>query len=411
MLEKQLERLLAGSDPDEIVRALPGLISDRPAKIRIERYVGSQLLSSDRALRHSAAVALYALTHSDLGGSSTAEKHRIASIEPETFERLICAVAVEPSAAVRAEQLWAMVAQSFEGALSVYARLVARLIEAALSATSFGISMETLERLTYGYEQIKRRAPVEDMLENPVPARRDLIGYAATGLPFLSGDPANPVVVLVYNFSLSAWLPPGGHFDPGDTSIPDQTLVRKVREETGADCEILWEGREFSANGASSVRPTPSFVLFEDLRAMNRLPTEVHAFHYDLNYICRIPTESIDKLGSGKLPTIKVPMGSVAAAGTSDRRSRIEALVKEQAPEGTGQQIPPDAVERILISLGILGRHLNPRRRERALDWISKLLEPRREVRSFGQLLRVRVPETTSEPERFLGTSVILHAR
>lgn len=213
--------------------------------------------------------------------------------------------------------------------------------------------------------------------------------------------------MLVYNFSLNAWLPPGGHFDPSDISIPDETLVTKIREETGAHCEILWEGYEFSANSASSVRPTPSFTLFEDLRAMSRSPTEVHAFHYDLNYICRIPREFTGKLGTGKLPTIQVPMRPVAAAEDSDRRSRIAALVREHAPEGTGLQIPPDAVERILISLGILGRHLNPRRRERALDWITKISQPRGEVRSPGQLWCARLTAgATRGPERFLKTEL-----
>lgn len=174
MLEQLVERLLAGSDADEIVRALPGLTTDRAAKIQVEHYVASRLLSSDRALRHSSAVALYALTLSDLGGVSTAEKLRNASIEPETFERLLCAVTVESNAAVRAEQLWALVAQSFEGALSGYARLVARLIEAAFSAPSFPVSMETMERLTYGYEQIKRLATVGEMRETPVPVGRVL---------------------------------------------------------------------------------------------------------------------------------------------------------------------------------------------------------------------------------------------
>ncbi len=38
-------------------------------------------------------------------------------------------------------------------------------------------------------------------------------------------------VLLVHHGKLGKWLPPGGHVEPGE--VPDDALVREIREETG----------------------------------------------------------------------------------------------------------------------------------------------------------------------------------
>ncbi len=44
-------------------------------------------------------------------------------------------------------------------------------------------------------------------------------------------------VLLLWNKTLQAWIPVGGHIDPGET--PDEAVKREVSEETGFDFEFL----------------------------------------------------------------------------------------------------------------------------------------------------------------------------
>ncbi|MBI2546037.1 NUDIX domain-containing protein [Candidatus Woesearchaeota archaeon] len=44
-------------------------------------------------------------------------------------------------------------------------------------------------------------------------------------------------VLLIHHRKLDLWLPPGGHIEPNE--IPDDAVIREIKEETGLDVEIL----------------------------------------------------------------------------------------------------------------------------------------------------------------------------
>ena len=43
--------------------------------------------------------------------------------------------------------------------------------------------------------------------------------------------------LLLWHNKVEAWLPPGGHIDPGE--LPEEAAVREVAEETGLRVELL----------------------------------------------------------------------------------------------------------------------------------------------------------------------------
>ena len=253
-LRHALEQALSSDDPDVIVRTIREHVgSSHGLKNEAESVLVAHLLSEEKRQRINAAIGLYALTHIKL-----TEPTGRASIGSDTFEKLLAAAVVEADPVVRADQLWALGSQDFNGPLSHYASIVARLIEAIFFTTA-PVSKETLDRLLYVYEKIRRQCPSIALLKEPKPKERSLLGYAVTGLPFILDDLNNPEVVLVFNYNLGAWLPPGGHFNPGIDEIPTERLVAKIREETGARCTVMWESRRFSkGSGEIAILPSPS---------------------------------------------------------------------------------------------------------------------------------------------------------
>lgn len=367
-IKEKVEAVLKIGDHGTIAREIPSIIdAENQAKESIEQILVSHLLDTQPPMRMSAAIGLYAMTHAHMGGATIEDNIQRASIRPESLEALVAAVLVETNFKIKFEQLWALSVQSFKGELAKYAGLLGRIIEATLSSNS-PAPQEMLERLNYAYEKLKRERPDLLLRKQAEIKKRELIGYAATGIPFILTDRKNPEVVLVYNYNLEAWLPPGGHFEPGEGEVPDDILVKKIAEETGANCKAVWEARSFDSplDDTISVLPTPSFVLFEDLRAMKNGSPEIHTHHYDLNYICQVTSDSIDKIGQGKLRAIRVPLGQVLKAKANEYKQIIQKSILEQAkPTGMAHTVPDNVVERILISLGILREHLMPGKRER----------------------------------------------
>lgn len=97
--------------------------------------------------------------------------------------------------------------------------------------------------------------------------------FVATGFVVRDGK-----TLLVLHKKLKMWLPPGGHIDEGE--LPEEALLREIREETGLEAEIL-----------SPVRtPGPSEPGVRYLRIPNHVQLEDipnHPQHIDLIYFCR----------------------------------------------------------------------------------------------------------------------------
>ncbi|MFA5405754.1 MAG: NUDIX domain-containing protein [Candidatus Nanoarchaeia archaeon] len=54
-------------------------------------------------------------------------------------------------------------------------------------------------------------------------------------------------ILLIHHAKLDKWLPVGGHMEPDE--VPDQTVLREIKEETNLDVEII--------SGGTSQHPLP----------------------------------------------------------------------------------------------------------------------------------------------------------
>jgi 8-oxo-dGTP pyrophosphatase MutT (NUDIX family) len=107
--------------------------------------------------------------------------------------------------------------------------------------------------------------------------------FVATGYVVKDGK-----TLLLFHKKLGMWLPPGGHIDEGE--LPDEAVLREIKEETGLNAVILSPKREprHREKGVLFLHQ-PSHVQLEDI------PN--HPQHIDLIYFCRA-TDGPEKISA-----------------------------------------------------------------------------------------------------------------
>jgi 8-oxo-dGTP pyrophosphatase MutT (NUDIX family) len=99
--------------------------------------------------------------------------------------------------------------------------------------------------------------------------------FTATGF-VVRGD----ATLLHWHQRLGQWMPPGGHIEPDED--PVQAVLREIREEAGAEAELL-PSREPLPFASPGQLPPPYTILVEEIDG----PGEPHQ-HIDLIYFCRL---------------------------------------------------------------------------------------------------------------------------
>jgi 8-oxo-dGTP diphosphatase len=85
--------------------------------------------------------------------------------------------------------------------------------------------------------------------------------------------------LLLWHRRLRAWMPPGGHVEPGED--PQEALLREIREETGLEATIVSSHRPLPFDYPAQL-PPPYTILVEN----SAEPGGPHQ-HIDLIYFCR----------------------------------------------------------------------------------------------------------------------------
>ena len=90
-------------------------------------------------------------------------------------------------------------------------------------------------------------------------------------------------VLLVDHKKLGVWIYPGGHVE--DNEMPDQTIIREVKEETGLDVQIIGKKDESLSDCKADVSSLciPYAILCELIGGDH--------YHNDMIYLCRIINE------------------------------------------------------------------------------------------------------------------------
>lgn len=125
---------------------------------------------------------------------------------------------------------------------------------------------------------------------NPNVARFSAYGVQNSLLPAVLNIPnhftASAVVIwadhilLVHHKRLSAWVPPGGHIEPGE--LPHQAAMRETFEETGVAVQVLSEEMPVTGHSQAFFLPQPICT-----HAVFAVEKGVDYYHLDLAYLCR----------------------------------------------------------------------------------------------------------------------------
>ena len=105
------------------------------------------------------------------------------------------------------------------------------------------------------------------------------VEFVATGMVVDGGK-----LLLAHHKKLELWLPPGGHIEKNE--LPNECVVREVKEETGFDVEIVREPHQRTSKYALPM-PIPDWMQLEDILGTH--------WHFDLVYICGIRGGSLKK--------------------------------------------------------------------------------------------------------------------
>ncbi|MCW6160140.1 MAG: NUDIX domain-containing protein [Candidatus Micrarchaeales archaeon] len=105
------------------------------------------------------------------------------------------------------------------------------------------------------------------------------VELTATGIVVNGGK-----LLLVHHKKLKLWLPPGGHVE--ENELPNDCVVREIKEETGLDVEIIGKPRQ-EAGGRVFRMPVPYMMQLEDILGTH--------WHFDLIYRCEMNGGSLRK--------------------------------------------------------------------------------------------------------------------
>ncbi len=108
--------------------------------------------------------------------------------------------------------------------------------------------------------------------------------FTATGVVFNGGGK----VLMIRHKKLGVWLPPGGHVD--DNELPDEAVLREIREETGVVAEIVNMPRLGLTEKYCRELARPFVVLLEDIEKDG-----AHN-HIDMVYVCRAVSDALAPL-------------------------------------------------------------------------------------------------------------------
>ncbi|MFH1056178.1 MAG: NUDIX domain-containing protein [Candidatus Micrarchaeota archaeon] len=101
--------------------------------------------------------------------------------------------------------------------------------------------------------------------------------FVATGL-VVDLDKEGGSVLLIKHKKIKTWLPPGGHVN--EKELPDECVVREVKEETGLDVEIVSAAFDVAWEKVETLH-NPVLVQLEEI-------AEGHPQHLDLQYLCKV---------------------------------------------------------------------------------------------------------------------------
>ncbi len=101
-------------------------------------------------------------------------------------------------------------------------------------------------------------------------------------------------ILLVHHRRIGAWLPPGGHIEPGE--LPHEAAMRETFEETGVEVQVLTQPVPFSLD-------TDAFFLHQPLCVHGVFAVEdgESLYHIDMAYLCQVQSA-----GDGAPPLLTI---------------------------------------------------------------------------------------------------------